>query len=99
MKYAYIIGSNAFVVPGRAISYSDGGEFKEFLRINEIHHSASPHKDQTFLDCDINISDVDGTPITVIANKQVNASTYRLSAENDSIMIARPDGSVLLPIH
>lgn len=100
MKYAYIIGSNAFVVPGNVISYTDHGEEKEFLRINEIYHDPSPHHpDQPSLNCDINISDTDGTPVTLIANKQVNASAYRVITERDSIIIARPDGSTLIQVH
>ena len=100
MKYAYIIGSNAFVVPGKVISYTDHGEDKEFLRINEIYHDPSPHhQEQPSLNCDINISDFDGTPVTIVANKQANATGYHLTTERDSIVITRPDGSTLIQIH
>jgi hypothetical protein len=99
MKYAYIIGSNAFVVPGNVITFVDHGEEKEFLRINGLQHSASPHHEQTNLDCDINISDENGTAVTVVSNKLVNASGYQLLTESDSLMINRPDGSTLVHIH
>jgi hypothetical protein len=100
MKYAYIIGSNAFVVPGNVISYPDQGEEKEFLRINEIYHDQTPHhQEQPSLNCDINISDINGTPVTIIANKPANAPGYQVTTERDSIMVTRPNGSVLVHIH
>ena len=36
MKYAFVIGSNAFIVPRGAISYGDHDFGKEFLKINSI---------------------------------------------------------------
>jgi hypothetical protein len=100
MKYAYIIGSNAFVVPGNVISYTGQQEEKEFLRINEIYHDPSPHhQEQPSLNCDINIRDIDGTPVTIIANKLVNASAYHIITDRDSVKVTRPDGSVLVHIH
>jgi hypothetical protein len=99
MKYAYIIGSNAFVVPGNVISYNDHGQEKEFLRVNEIYHDPTPnHEEQPSLNCDINVTDVDDTPVTIVANKLANASAYHVTTEHNSIMIARPDGSVLVHI-
>jgi hypothetical protein len=99
MKYAYIIGSNAFVVPNKVVGYTDNGEEKEFLRINAIHHDAASPKEQTSLECDIHISDVDGTPITLLANKLVNAPSYKVTLKYDSVAISRGDGSVVIHIH
>jgi hypothetical protein len=99
MKYAYIIGSNAFVVPGKVVGYTDNGEEKQFLRINAVYHDDPPHEGQPVLDCDINITDVDGTPITVVNNKLVNAAKHKISLNYDSVMITRPDGSVVIHVH
>ena len=99
MKYAYIIGSNAFVVPSKVVGYTDNGEKKEFLRINSVYHYDSRHNEQPVLDCDINITDVDGTPINVVANKLVNASSHKITLMYDSVMISRADGSVVIHVH
>jgi len=99
MKYAYIIGSNAFVVPSKVVGYTDGGLEKEFLRINSVYHNDPPDNTQPVLDCDINITDVDGTPVTLVSNKLVNASSYKVALAYDSIMVSRPDGSTLIHVH
>ena len=99
MKYAFIVGSNAFVVPGKVIVYSDNGAEKEFLRINSIHHDQGLPSPQTYLNCDINVTDLDGTPVNVVDNQLVNASTYSLHTAVDSVKINRPDGSTLIHIH
>ena len=98
MKYAFIIGSNAFVVPGKVISYDDNGTEKEFLRINSIHHDQSPPAPQTYLNCDINITDGDGTPVNIVANKLVNAGSYKVTTELSSLEITKPDGNTLIHI-
>jgi len=98
MKYAFIIGSNAFVVPGKVITYDDNGTEKEFLRINSIHHDQSPPSPQTFLNCDLNITAMDGTPVNLVANQLVNGASYRLTIAPDSIEIIKPDGNTLIHI-
>jgi hypothetical protein len=99
MKYAYIIGSNAFVVPSKVVGYTDGGEEKEFLRINSVYHDEPANEAQPVLDCDLNISDVDGTPVNLVSNKLVNASAYKVDLTFDSIMVSRPDGSTVIHVH
>jgi hypothetical protein len=98
MKYAYIIGSNAFVVPSKVISYADGGEDHEFLRINSVYHDQSPPSPETYLDCDININDIDGTPFILVANKAVTGSHFTVETERNSINVLRPDGTSLIHI-
>src|ERR1022692_3352186 len=99
MKYAFIIGSSAFVVPSRVISYAGNGEEKEFLRINAIYHDLSPPAKESFLDIDLNIYDTDGTPVTLLANKFVSDAHYILKQERDSIQVLRADGSLIIHVH
>ncbi|HZY37856.1 MAG TPA: hypothetical protein VFE53_14460 [Mucilaginibacter sp.] len=99
MKYAYIIGSNAFVVPSKVVGYTDNGQEKEFLRINSVYHNDHPGAGQPTLECDINISDTNGTPVTLVANKLANAPLYSVVLEYDSVMVRRPDGSTVIHIH
>lgn len=99
MKYAYIIGSNAFVVPANVISYRDHGNNGEFLKINTLYKNATPHHEAEAFNCDVNITDADGTNVNLVANKPVNASNYRIYTTCDSLEIKRPDGSTLLHVH
>jgi len=99
MKYAYIIGSNAFVVPSKVVSYAEGAGDVEFLRINAVYHDQSPPAAPTFLDCDINIKDTDGTAMTILANKAVTAASYTINTERDSVHVLRSDGSTLIHVH
>jgi hypothetical protein len=99
MKYAFIIGSSAFVVPSRVISYAGNGEEKEFLRINSIYHDLAPPAKESFLDIDLNIYDTDGTPVTLLANKFVTNAPYILKQERDSIQVLRDDGSLIIHVH
>jgi len=98
MKYAYIIGSSAFVVPSKVISYADQGKEKEFLRINSIYHDQSPPAEQTFLDCDINIKDINGTAVTILANKAATGAPYTIQTEKGSVQVFKPNGDTLIHI-
>jgi hypothetical protein len=98
MKYAYIIGSSAFVVPSKVITYAGQGEDHEFLRINSIYHDQSPPAPETFLDCDLNITDTDGTPVTILANKPVTNAPYSIKTERDSLHVIKPNGNTLIHI-
>lgn len=99
MKYAFIIGSNAFVVPSNVVSYRDHNENKAFLKINSIYHEGKDRGLISELDCDINISDADGTAVNVVSNKLQNAPGYKVAAVYDSVMVTRADGSTLIHIH
>jgi hypothetical protein len=99
MKYAFIVGSNAFIVPGRVIIYRDGGLEKEFLRINAIHHDSQPGAEQAIFDIDLNITDDSGMPIILISNKPVANLPYTVKTEPDNVQVLRQDGSTLIQIH
>jgi hypothetical protein len=99
MKYAYIIGTNAFIVPSRVIGYSDNGEEKEFLRVNSIYHNLPPKAEQSVLDIDLNIKDTDGTAINIVLNNLQAGSPFSIKKEHDSIQVLRPDGSTVIQVH
>jgi hypothetical protein len=99
MKYAFIIGSNAFVVPNPVISYIDEEEEREFLRINSIYHDLPPAEKQSHLDIDVNIKDTDGTPIFMLTNMTVDNASYSIKKERDSIQVLRADGSLVIHVH
>jgi hypothetical protein len=99
MKYAFVIGSNAFVVPSRVISYADNEEEKEFLRINSIYHDLPPPAKESHLDIDLDIKDIDGTPVLMLANLSLDEAPYTVKKKRDSIQVLRADGSLIIHVH
>jgi hypothetical protein len=99
MKYAYIIGSSAFVAPSKVISYTDHGKEKEFLKVNSIYHDQSTSAPETFLSCDFNIDDGDGNPVTVIANKLAAGGAYTVKTQRDSVQVLNQSGKTVIHIH
>jgi len=99
MKYAYIIGSNAFVVHSKVVSYTQGGENKPFLRINSVYHDQGEPAPETHLDCDIDINDHNGAPVTILNNKAVTGGAYTIKTTRDSVEVLRTDGSTLIHVH
>ena len=98
MKYAFVIGSSAFVVPRNTVSYEENGSGKEFLRINAIYHDlAKP--EASFLDISLDIKDIDGTPIAVRNNSFDGGMSYTIKKERDSVKVLRADGSLVIHVH
>jgi hypothetical protein len=98
MKYAYIIGSNAFVVHSMVVSYDDHGDDKEFLRINSVYHDQGAPAPETHLDCDIHIKDMNGTPVTLLANKAVTGGPYTVNTARNFVEVLRADGSTVIHV-
>ncbi len=99
MKYAFIIGSNAFIVPGSAISAGSHDYGKEFLKINSIYHDLPNPADEKSLEIDLDIKDLDGSSIILLANKPVADVAFKVVTERDSIKVLRPDGSLIIQVH
>ena len=96
MKYAFIIGSGAFVVRGKTISYGSDGNWKPLLRINSVSQGSTG---DAHLDVDIDIKDVDGKPVTVMSNQPVTGAPYNVKVERDSVTVSRLDGSTIIHVH
>ena len=98
MKYAFVIGSNAFIVPSKVVNYADGVEEKKFLRINSIYHDLPPTAEQSVLDIDLDIKDIDGTPVILLANKEITGAPHTIKIERDSVHVLRTDGSTIIHV-
>ncbi len=99
MKYAYIIGSNAFVVPAKVVNYVDGDEEKEFLKINSVYHDLTPPAQEPTLNVDLHIADTNGTPLVMQGNVLADGAAYTVKKERDSVKILRGDGSTVIHVH
>jgi hypothetical protein len=96
MKYAFIIGSNAFIIPTGVISYSGPSGLMEILRIRSIYHDNEPG---SFLSVDLAISDMTGAAIKLINNEPEISFDFKIVKERDSIKILRPDGGMIIHVH
>ncbi|WP_299584952.1 hypothetical protein [Mucilaginibacter sp.] len=99
MKYAFVIGSSAFIVPGKTISSGTQGNWKYFLRINAIYHDTSAPAENTYLDVDLDIKDTDGTPVTILSNKPITGAPYTIKTDRDSVKVLRLDGTPIIHVH
>jgi hypothetical protein len=96
MKYAFILGSNAFITSHGIISYTDNGETKEFLRINDTIKNKSGVAGKA-LSVNIDIKDLNGNAVK-LSNDGAAATNVHLVA-NDRIKITNPDGTTVIEVH
>ncbi len=95
MKYAFIMGSNAFIVPHGVISYSDSQGSKEILRIKSIYHDDKPG---SYFSVDLDITDDNGNEIKLRDNKAEGNTSFKIREERNSIRVLRADGSIIINI-
>lgn len=96
MKYAFIIGSSAFIVPSGIICYADANHTKEILKIRSIYHDNVPG---SALVIDADIKDMDGNSIVINDNIVEVNSVFSVKSSRNSIDVLKPDGSTVLHVH
>jgi len=96
MRYAFIIGSNAFIVPHGVISSSGQNGSKEILRIRSLYHDDQPG---SFFSVDLHIDDHNGNPINVTDNVLEPGSSFKVDVHRNGINILRADGTQVIHIH
>jgi hypothetical protein len=95
MKYAFIIGSNAFIVPSGIISYADINGSKEILRVKSLYHDNQPN---TYFSVDLNITDTHGNAIQLVDNRASGMFNFRVTTERNSVSILNEEGSYIIHI-
>jgi hypothetical protein len=96
MKYAFIIGTSAFIVPNGVINYSGSESSKEILRIRSIYHDNEPG---SALSIDVDIKDLNGNSIKIVDNIEEINSVFTVKNERDNVKILGLDGSIVLHVH
>jgi len=94
MKYAFLIGSNAFIVPHGVISYEDNNDSKEILRVKSLYDDSKPG---SYFSVDLDITDTHGNPIQLTDNKA--PGNLKVVTERDGISVLKEDGSYIIHIH
>jgi hypothetical protein len=95
MKYAFVMGSSAFIVPHGVISYADNDSSKEILRVQSIYHDTEAGSG---LFVNLDIQDTNGTTIKMYDNELEDTGSYKVKTGRDSISILRSDGSQVIHI-
>ena len=99
MKYAFIMGSNVFVVPSNTISFTDNDGTHRFLRIVSFHHDTPSDQPRAVLIIDADIKDNLGHIIRLTGNKPEIAPDYDILEQTDRVLVTKPDGTTVLDVH
>ena len=100
MKYAFILGSNAFLVSKPVISFVENGTTHDLIRLNRIYDHAKSGTD-TLLDVDTDVTlPHKGGSIRLKGNKADElASGYHVKEDSKQVMILGNEDSIILDIH
>src|ERR1700744_5110121 len=99
MKYAFIMGSNAFVVPGNTLSYVDNQQSTHFLRVLSIRKETPIDQPRAVLTIDADIKDNEGHLIRLVANQPEAAADFDVHESPDRVHVTKPDGTTVLDVH
>jgi hypothetical protein len=96
MKYAFIFGTSAFIIPQNIIKYANEDTSKEILRINSVYHTDKP---ESILSVDLDIYDSEGNVVRITANKPESEGSYKVNETRDSVTVLNSDNSLLIKVH
>lgn len=96
MKYAFLFGSNVFIIPTNVISYVDNDETNEFLKIRSIHHSNGT---ESALTIDTDLKDTEGRGLRIHDNEVLTSFGYKVSRTPDRILATGLNNDTVIDIH
>lgn len=95
MKFAFLFGSNVFIIPSNVINYVDNDETNEFLKIKSICHR---NGEDSALTIDTDLMDVEGRGLKIHDNEVVKSFGYKVSKTPDRILAKGMNNSTVLEI-
>ena len=100
MKYAFILGSNAFLVSKPVISFIENGVSRDLIRLNRLYEHPKSGTD-SLLDIDTDVAlPHNGGALKLRGNKSDGlASGYRVQEGEKQILILGHDDHIILDIH
>ncbi len=99
MKYAFIMGSNSFIVPSNTLVYQNNDKAVNFLRIISFNHYMPVGYGQSALEVDLDITDGTGNSIKFKTNHPQSIGNFQVTEQPDRLLITRPDGSAIIDVH
>jgi hypothetical protein len=95
MKYAFVLGTSAYIVPHGVISYADHETSTPIIKINSIYHDNEPG---SFLSVDLDIKDMHGNGV-IVNNNTALGTGVKILAEQNSVKVLGADGAVIIHVH
>ena len=99
MKYAFIMGSNSFIVPSNTLVYQNNDQAINFLRIVSFNQYVPVGYGQSALEVDLDITDATGNIIKFKTNHPETMGDFKVTEQSDRLLITRPDGSLIIDVH
>jgi hypothetical protein len=100
MKYAFILGSNAFLVSKPVISFTENGETRDLIKLNRTYE---PHKTgaDSFLDVDTDVALPHKGAGLKLKNNSANGSAvgYHVKESDRQVMVLGGDEHIILDVH
>ena len=94
MKYAFVMGSSAFIVPNGVIRYADEDINNDILRVNSLWHDNEPG---SVFSIDLDIKDKHGNGV-VISNNQALGTGVRVVADGKSVQVLDETGVNIIKV-
>ncbi len=94
MKYAFVMGSSAFIVPSGVIRYADDDNNNEILRINSLWHDNEPN---SYFSIDLDIKDKNGNGVIVSNNKALGTGVSVI-ADGKSVQVLDESGVNIIKV-
>lgn len=96
MKYAFILGSNSFITPQGAVTFSDGQGTRTFLSIRSIYHDTAAG---SRLSVDLDIKDIPDRELKLTDNMPDNGAAFSITAQRDRVLVTKHNGDTIIDIH
>jgi hypothetical protein len=94
MKYAFVMGSSAFIVPTGVIRYADDDTNVEILKVNSLWHDNEP---DSYFSIDLDIRDKDGNGVIVSNNKALGTGVSVI-ADGKSVQVLDESGTNIIKV-
>ncbi len=95
MKYAFVLGTSAYIVPHGVISYANHETSNPIIKINSIYHDNEP---DSFLSVDLDIKDMHGNGV-IVHNNTALGTGVKILTEQNSVKVFGADGHVIIHVH
>lgn len=94
MKYAFVMGSSAFIVPSGVIRYADEDTNIEILKINSLWHDTEL---DSYFSIDLDIKDKNGNGVIVSDNKALGTG-LKVIADRKSVQVLDESGVNIIKV-
>jgi hypothetical protein len=99
MKYAFIMGSNSFIVPSNTLVYQNNDQAVNFLKIISFNQYMPVGYGQSALEVDLDITDASGHSIKFKTNHPRSVGDFQVTEQPDRLLITRADGTAVIDVH